>query len=366
MHVDESRSLATITRLVDPSRVRMARELELWTQQELASHLPISAAALSQIETGNSSPSASTLQAIAAATGCDPYFFVRRFGDRPGSGFFRSMRSATARKRRRSIARARLLHDLTEVMEEYVDLPAVNVPNLPLTSDDPTEIEDAAAAVRRIWKVDPGPIPHVVRLLERNGVVVVRSQLFEHDVDAFSVFFDDRPIVVLASDKGVTARSRMDAAHELAHLVLHRDVDPQTPGVEDQATAFASAFLMPRTMIQDELPSTADWGELMRLKAKWRVSMHALVWRAFLLGAMNERQFDNARKALSARGWIKQEPEDDQLGPVEMPILLHRALEVLATMGHRVEDLAEQGALPIRHVDEVLRLTRTQKPAIEV
>lgn len=344
----------------------MARELNEWTQHELCDLLPITPAALSQIERGHTRPTVGTLEALAHVTGCPPEFFVRRFGDRPMGGFFRSTKTASARRRRRSLARARLLHDLTEVMEEYVGLPMVNVPNIEVDLKDRSGLEDAALEVRHQWGVEPGPIGHVVRLLERNGIVVVRSQLFHRDIDAFSVFFSDRPIVVLASDKGVTARSRMDAAHELAHQILHRNVNPMEPGIETQATDFGSAFLMPAPMIRKELPKDTDWSALMDLKRRWRVSLHALIWRAYRLGVWEERQFDNARKVLSARGWTKQEPGDQQLGPVEMPMLLHRALDTLATLGHEVDDLAAEGALPAHQVHAILQLTKADKPVIEV
>jgi Zn-dependent peptidase ImmA (M78 family) len=33
-----------------------------------------------------------------------------------------------------------------------------------------------------------------------------------------------RPLLILGADKESAARSRLDAAHELAHLVIHRNV----------------------------------------------------------------------------------------------------------------------------------------------
>jgi Zn-dependent peptidase ImmA (M78 family)/transcriptional regulator with XRE-family HTH domain len=365
MKLDVERATA-VAPLVDPTRVRMARELEALTQQELSMKTGLSAAALSQIENGATRPSPSSLAAIAAATGCPPEFFVRRFGDRPADGFFRSMRSAPMRQRRRSLARARLLHDLIEVVEEHVDLPELRVPNLPVTIGDPDAVEAAAEQVRREWSVEPGPIPNVVRLLERHGMIVVRVQTFRSDIDAFSIHFDDRPVVVLGTDKGVTARARFDAAHELGHQVMHQGLGPTDLEVEEQAQQFAAAFLMPASVIRDELPRSADWARLMELKARWRVSIQALLRRSHTLDLLTDRQYENARKAMSARGWLRKEPGDEALGPVEEPSLVGQALHLAAEVGYPLDRLVSEAALPPTHVREVLDRTRSDRPKVEI
>ena len=43
--------------------------------------------------------------------------------------------------------------------------------------------------------------------------------------DALSFWYDGRLFVMLAEDKDNYFRSRFDAAHELAHLVLHPSID---------------------------------------------------------------------------------------------------------------------------------------------
>jgi len=64
-------------------------------------------------------------------------------------------------------------------------------------------------------------------------------------VFAFSCNFPARPVVVLAAERSHRAAGRFDAAHELAHLVLHHDEEPGSHAVERQAHAFASEFLAP-------------------------------------------------------------------------------------------------------------------------
>ncbi len=144
------------------------------------------------------------------------------------------------------------------------------------------------------------------------------------DVDAFSLPFPDRPVVVLCSDKGDRARSRFDAAHELGHLVMHGNSIWGVKEVEAQAHAFAAAFLMPRRDIESELPERADWGRFFDLKRRWQVSVAALVRRAVVLGRMSPSQYQSAMKEISARGWRRVEPVP--LGKPESPTALRDLL----------------------------------------
>jgi Zn-dependent peptidase ImmA (M78 family) len=164
----------------------------------------------------------------------------------------------------------------------------------------------------------------MVGLLESHGVLVIRLPLASADVDAFSLPFRDRPIVVLGADKNDRARSRFDAAHELGHLVMHGEDLWGLPDVERQAHRFAAAFLMPKQDIASELPQYPDWPRFFALKRQWQVSLAALLMRARVLGRISEGDYVTAIKAASARGWRRIEPVP--LGRPEQPNLLQALL----------------------------------------
>jgi len=116
--------------------------------------------------------------------------------------------------------------------------------------------------------------------------------------------------------------------------------------VERQANEFAAAFLMPADDIMDELPSRADWPTLLRLKAKWHVSIAALLVRAKTLNVMDEHSYTQAWKALSVRGWRKHEPGD--IGKPEVPVLLQRALDLTISAGLSFDEFIGRTGLPER------------------
>ena len=292
-------------------------------------------------------------------------YFAVRSNEEVKEGFFRSLRSTSATDRRSHLAQASLLHEFCMALEEFVRLPDLRLPRFELGAKS-HEIEDAARRVRADWGVPPGPVDNVVRELERNGVVVVRQRGFKREVDAFSVRYARRPVVILGSNKGVAARSRFDAAHELAHLVLHDDDDAGTKQAEREAHEFAAAFLMPAEDIRHELPSAVDWTELMNLKVKWRVSMAALLRRARTLDVLTQHQYVNAMKAMSARGWRTEEPGDIHVGALEAPVLISRALVALTQAGYSIEDVAATAGLPAQDLRLLLEDTRDPRPRVDL
>lgn len=260
-----------------------------------------------------------------------------------------------------------LARELALELEKHVALPDLNLPRVLVDEGQPlqsADIEQAAAQVRDHWNVPRGPVQDVVRLLERNGIIVTRFRVSIEKVDAFCVDFPDRPIVALGSDKGLRDRSRFDAAHELGHLVLHgRTGEIGDKVTESQAHEFAAAFLMPADDIKSELPERLDWPTFLHLKAKWHVSLAALLVRAKTLGAMSEQTYAQGWKALSVRGWRKVEP--GPLGNPEVPVLLQRALQLMETTGISFADFINRSGLPESDVRNLLSMDISERPRVE-
>jgi Zn-dependent peptidase ImmA (M78 family)/transcriptional regulator with XRE-family HTH domain len=360
-----------IAALFDRARLRMARELRGLTQVQLAREVgSVTAASVSQFENGHTRPATSTLLRLAVALRVPPTFFAapaRTPAQARVNGFFRSLRSTSPGDRQQALAYVHLTRELALELEKYVAFPELNLPRVPIDERQPlqtADIEQAAAQVRDHWDVPPGPVQDVVRLLEKNGIVVVRFRVSIEKVDAFCVDFPDRPVVALGADKGLRDRSRFDAAHELGHLVLHGITGQMGDKVtEGQANEFAAAFLMPANDIRSELPDRLDWPSFLRLKAKWHVSLAALLVRAKRLGIMSEHTYAQGWKALSARGWRKVEP--GPLGNPEVPVLLQRAVELLETTGISFADFISRSGLPEGDVRTLLSRDISERPRVE-
>jgi Zn-dependent peptidase ImmA (M78 family)/transcriptional regulator with XRE-family HTH domain len=310
--------------LFDGARLTLAREYAGLRKVELARVIQLTPGAITQFEQGRSKPSRGTVAALSLALGFAPAFFE---SGRPvamaseTTTYFRRLEGATKGLRSRLLARLKLLGELLAVVEQHVTLPPVSIPDLAGRTP-----QEAAQLVRREWALDVGPLTSVVRVLERQGVIVTRAQLDTTKVDAFSRWLNERPVVVLASDKRDAARSRFDAAHELGHFVLHRAQPANDRVIEREADAFAAAFLMPPEAIRKELPERVNWGRYLALKRRWGTSVASLVRQARDLGAISEHAYYRANVHIHANGWDRDEPAA-LASTSDEPRLLKRALE---------------------------------------
>ncbi|MFI6758844.1 ImmA/IrrE family metallo-endopeptidase [Micromonospora sp. NPDC050417] len=229
------------------------------------------------------------------------------------------------------------------MIERHLRLPELRLPHLDLADPaGPDDVRAAATTAREAFSLAQAPVPHMVRLLESYGVIVLALPDVSERVDAFSHWYGQRPFVFLSPAKDDKARSRMDTAHELGHLLMHHDAEPGSQILEREATAFASEFLAPTVVLRDELPARLDFDRLHELKRRWGISLKALVSRAHELGVYRDHTYRRGMSLLAQWGY----PEPGDLGPREAPSLLGKAVELLDERQVTAATLATQAALP--------------------
>lgn len=336
----------------DGARLTLARHLAGLRKSDLAGLVEKSATAVAAWESGAKRPTASTVAQLALSLSVDPGFFAVRPEDIAAlstTPHFRSLRSTSQLARDQAFAYGQLAVDIAASLERHVEFPHADVPSFPVSVDDQDGDgpEHAARLLREKWKLEPGPVGHLVRLLENHGVLVVFSPPQTASVDAYSFDSRLRPVVVLNPIKRDYYRQRFDVAHELGHLVMHSDAEPGGRIVEDQAHRFAAELLMPAAQIRDLLPAAMGgnaWRTLARLKEQWGVSIQALLYRARWLGRLSDVSYRNAMTTISARGWRRNEP--GLVSAIEQPSLLPRAVELLTQEGIGEGRLIEQCRVP--------------------
>src|SRR5579875_1707765 len=162
---------------LQPGRIRIARELRGFTQADLARRLDITASAFSQFEAGATRPGPATLQKLAEALQVPPAFFAEPVVE-SHEGFFRSLRRTAVIDRRRARAIAQLAHDLATSRPAADILPPISLPTFPVMAfDESLDTEQIAEDTRRALHLGPGPVPHLVDLLEARGLAIIRMPL---------------------------------------------------------------------------------------------------------------------------------------------------------------------------------------------
>jgi len=320
--------------LISGDRVRQARELKSMTQAALARVVGVSQAAIAQIEAGAFLASEELVAAIAAKTSQPLQFFRQDAAPEipVGSLLFRSHASMTKRDLTETYRHAQMAYELWEKLRRKLRVIPVKIPRL---SVDPTQ---AAREVRRALGIPEGePIPHLLNVLEWHGLVVLTVPDIRTR-DAFSLWFNDLPIVALSRGRSGD-RSRMTLSHELGHLVLHQgksrfEID------DTEADDFAAEFLMPEDLMRREIRTPVTLSGLAALKPRWRVSIQALIRRSKDVEIITDRQYRYLFEQLSAMGWRLREPIE--VVP-ERPRALRQMAEMLygdpidyATLAHEV------------------------------
>ena len=106
------------------------------------------------------------------------------------------------------------------------------------------EVIEAADLLREQWRCGDGPIPSVLRLMERKGIKVLNASLPDQVVGLSTWADKIHPLVLIdmGSEKTNCERLRFTACHELGHLLL---TFPDGAKVEQLCNQFASFFLFP-------------------------------------------------------------------------------------------------------------------------
>lgn len=321
-----------------PERIREAREARGLSGEGLAEVIGVSRQAVAQFETGQTSPSGETMSRIIAETG-QPISFFTNVPARPGeprSPFFRSLKRMEQHHRRRIVRRMQWAGDIGVLLERFIDLPPVNFPDLEFSFEqgDEDDIERAAEALRDHWGLGRGPIRNLSAIMEQNGIFIVREPVRCQDMDAVSCWIGGRPIVLLSEEVVSGPRDLFNLAHELAHLVLHPDVEVSglnLDTIEKQANRFASAFLLPRESFSREVLGSS-LGYFKSLKIRWGVAIAAMAYRSRDLGILSENQFSYLFRQMNIQRIRKVEPLDDMF-PVNKPIVLGEGLRMLVEHG---------------------------------
>jgi len=316
--------------------LRLAREAEGLTQQQLSEAAGLPQPHVSKLERDWHEPRSDVLAHLAEALNVTPEFF--RLQDR-----FLAATATPVHARRRKTSSPKLWRHLEARLNMHrirvhrlLDHLDLELPNeIPRLGDEPVEPEEAAQMIRLRWRVPMGPVHDLVGWLESAGSIVVVEDFGTDRIDGLSQWFGPYP-VFMVNERTSTDRVRLTLAHELGHLALHEEPHEF---MEREADRFASEFLMPGDEIKGALRRPTLSG-LIPLKLEWMVSIQALIERAYALGTINSQRRTSLWKQLSSRGWRKQEPAFDQL-PREQPRLLDRVFDALRSTGTQDDQLVE-------------------------
>ncbi|WP_086428661.1 ImmA/IrrE family metallo-endopeptidase [Staphylococcus cornubiensis] len=173
--------------------------------------------------------------------------------------------------------------------------------------------------------------------LEKFGIYIYEKDLTD-DADAYSFWSKHQvPFIILSNNKGVAVRRHFDLAHELGHLLLHRQVEfdmlshEAFQAIEKEADIFAAEFLLPEKQFiesfnQVKKKSNPDY--FVMLKEQWYVSIQAMAMRAYYLGLLSDAQYRYFWSLINKKGYKKREPLDVDI-KLPKPVKINSLLNML-------------------------------------
>lgn len=338
-----------------PEKLTLAREFRIRTKKSLAEAIGTSSSNLTKWEAGEHKPEEKHLFDLAWALDFPVSWFL--LNDEVGSTGqrHRSLKSTLKRQKRRMTAALSLMDSLASMLNEYLDFPEVELPGGHWNSSgaiSDAEVLSMALETRRQFGFGLGPAGDIIDSMESSGVLVARCEVGGTKIDGVSAWANvcRHPLVLLATDKANAARSRFDAAHELGHLILHRnvreiefdddeDMQAEFDLQERQADLFASEFLLPTEAFVREV-KLAHLDEFADLKLKWRASVKMMIMKASKLKLIDKDYAKELYIFYNTRGWNRGEPHDEVM-KFEQPETIRSALDYLsqndASFWHHVE-----------------------------
>lgn len=304
---------------LNPQMLTLIRELRGYSQMDLALEVGVSRSNISRFEQDNLNLSETSLNNILKILNFPPSILKARIEIIP-SAFYRRRDKVSMRLLMQIDANINLyqlnIRDLFQAMH-------ISAPELPLLPLSETQTPNQSATkLRKIWKLPKGAVSNLTEILESHGIITVPVDLETDRVDGRSVLMDDKFPIIFYNKNLLGDRLRFTLAYELGHLVMHTRT--QLKRVEDlshEANMFAAEFLMPATDIEKDFNEDVDIDLLAALKAKWKVSMHALLYRANDLNIITDNQKRYVISKFNALNIRRREPKELDV-PIEKGKLL--------------------------------------------
>lgn len=329
---------------INCARLKEARLFRKMTLADLAQAVGVNKQAISQFENCKSSPEPMTLRRIADALGFPYSFFVETEDvSTIGNTYFRALYSSKKKDLAAQQIKAKYVAKIHSVLSSKVKFKPLNLPHF--DADKTITIEDIAMQTRQYWNLGEAPIDNMVSLLERNGIIVGEFATNSRGIDAFYQYYEEggHPTycVILGTDKKSFYRRQFNCAHELGHILLHErysdlnEIDREEfREREDQANAFAAAFLLPEKAFGNDVAAYPNrLSHYVELKKKWNVSIMAMIMRAYSLGYLSSNQYSYLMRQMSTRGYRQIEPLDNSI-EYKHPCALKQSINLLLTKGN--------------------------------
>jgi Zn-dependent peptidase ImmA (M78 family)/DNA-binding XRE family transcriptional regulator len=341
----------------NPRAVVLARRAKALSQIQLAEAVGVTQATVSHWEKGQRVPEPDVLSRLASVLEVLPLTLTDN-SMAATAPMFRATGVNRKKDERRIEGRTELARlSASRILDEVNIEPTLLWPSV----DDPLgeDPEVAASTLRRVWRIPPGPISDLTHFIEAAGAVVLRVDFGHPKVEAAYAHprREAKRWILMNTYMADWARSRLTAAHELGHAMLHHWDAFNVPNERDreaEAYRFALALMVPaEDFIHDIAHTNLRWDDFLHLRPKWGISAAALSRRARDLGFLSAGDYKALSITRRRRGHWASEPGED--AELEQPTIFPEAVGLLRDQaGWTNRNFEEVAGLPYGRLAELL------------
>lgn len=277
-----------------PIRLRDIRIVRGYTVEHVAQQIGVTKQAISKYETGKTIPSTGVLGRIIKFFDLPDGYLTKPelFSDKQSLIFYRRHKRTTVREIEEAEVNLKWCYEMIRGCKDFYPLKKSDIPYI----SSNLHVEERAMKLREYWGLGHHPIENLSLLLEEKGFYLFSLKLKDEKIDGFSRMVDDIPIIFINQNRRTRERQQFSIAHELAHLILHSDMQEESTIMEEEADSFAGAFLMPETAVRADIIRN-DIEFLTMLAKKWHVSVAAIVERCKELKLLGNTREENLARA---------------------------------------------------------------------
>lgn len=284
------------------NKVKSARKLRAWSQQNLADKIDVSKNMISKYERGESIPSSEVLIKLAKSFQLSLDYFFTPFAVELGAINFRKKSNLGIRRLDAIKEEVRLK------LSNYIEIENIlRIDNAFATTIQKREInaledlEEIVLKIREDWKIGLDPVHNITQLLEDQRIKVIEIAEQENLFDGMATLIDDKYAVIVVNKNFPIERKRFTLLHELGHLIL--DIpDGDEKEEEKYCNQFAAEFLFPKSSVLKEFGNKRNSiavRELIEAQKKYGISIQAIVYRLVDLNVISKHRQQNFYKQIN-------------------------------------------------------------------
>lgn len=314
-------------------KIKNARSLNGYSQQELADLIGVSKQMISKYEKGESIPTSSNFLKLAKSLKVKMDYFFKPSTIELGVINFRKKSSFSNKKQEtlEQLIRWKLenyleIEDLLQIDYSFLNFIEKDIVK---SSDD---IENIVLKLRNEWEIGLDPIHNIIQLLEDKEIKVIELYDVEDSFDGLATFVNDKFPVIVVNGNFPVERKRFTLLHELGHLLLNL---PECTLKEEESfcNKFASEFLFPKRLVIKEFGLKREsilLNELIQVQTKYGISIQAIIYRLVDAGILSENRKAEFYKKINFDSNLKREVNQPRFHTPEKSTrfeqLIYRAL----------------------------------------